>query len=194
MLFRLMASGFMVAFLCLAVPAGGLVQSQTNLAPPTVSAQPLDASEVRVERAYSLLFRLLSTMPDGVTGQRARSYMRLMGLGNQCPTCGRESRVLGPGPGVQREPELEAFATFVDEFRRELSVLDTRAATLQRSGEPLSQAALRELRTLRQRKDTLVSRYVETLPQRLGPELARRIDEFVRLRFTPRIKYYRAAR
>jgi len=82
----------------------------------------------------------------------------------------------------------------VEEFKREVGVLDTRAQTIQTASGLSAEERLQQLTALRKRKDTLVQRYVTMLPERLGSDTAARIDQFVQLRFKPRIKQYRISR
>lgn len=188
---RFIAYTFVLALLALTIQSDARGHGRPAQASMSGSPEVLNQSDLRDERAYSLLFRLLATMPEGATGSRARSYIRLMGLGEGCVTC---PRTASSGPAEIAEPDLDAFIRFVEEFKREVGVLDTRAQTIQTASGLSAEERLQQLTALRKRKDTLVQRYVTMLPERLGSDTAARIDQFVQLRFKPRIKQYRISR
>jgi hypothetical protein len=153
------------------------------------------------ERVYSLLLRVLLTMPDGLKGRRATSYVRYMGLGEPC--CGRGPHRPGAasdvndflssdGPGATSE--VNDFLSVVGEFGRSASKFDMEAAPILASTGArriLSDAAKKRLASLQDERMALVAQFRTSLTTRLSHDAADRVEKFVQERLKPRVKYAR---
>jgi len=136
--------------------------------------------------AYSILFRLVSNDQSQEGRKRIRSYVRLMGLGDQAAhSCSGELQPVDPG----KERDVDAFIAAADEFRRRVSALDQQAADIKKRHWPdLDGAPMARLTRLQQQKERLIAEIVASLPNRLSADGAARVRAYVGERMKRRIK------
>lgn len=138
--------------------------------------------------AFSVIFRLLSNASTDVEKQRARSYLRRMGLGVQaCNTCPAAA-----SPEA-RERDIDAFLSAANEFKQQVSALDEQARDIRtRNRSAMTPAVMARLTQLQRQKEAIVKSIVASLPRRLTADgitlLRQRAREHVKknIKVTPK--------
>jgi hypothetical protein len=138
--------------------------------------------------AYSVIFRLLSNAQTDVEKQRARAYLRRMGLGVQacksCPTTASPEA---------REMDIDAFLAAANEFKQRVSALDEQAKNIRTlNHSDMTPDVIARLTQLQRKKDIIAWRIAASLPSRLTSDgitlLRQRVKEYVKknIKVTPK--------
>lgn len=125
--------------------------------------------------AYNLLFRLISNRPTDEERERIRAYIRQMSIGKPC--CNQD-----PSLGTD-EADIDALFSAAEEFRRQLSVLDSRAKDIRKTEkENPSEEAKGQLKLLQKQKEQMVDEVVVSLQRQVSKTGMERIESHVRER------------
>lgn len=157
---------------------------------PVLTAMAVASEEIPDDVAYSMLFRLLADTPSRPDELQTRAYMRFMGLGRVCQTCGSRSKARTEVSGDDRE--LELFASFLKEVHASLERVDVEARGLMGeraafgSSDVAPLTALR-LAELKRQRTQHVRDAREAITGRIGSDAASRIHTFVATRMKPRM-------
>lgn len=130
--------------------------------------------------AYSLLFRLIGGRQTVEEKERARSYVRQMGLGGA---------------------DIDAFIAASEEFHRQINVLDNQAAAIKDrhffrdgvdhyhpNGSTATVEERAQLRQMQTQKEIIVTRIAASLKQRLSADGSAKVRQHVNERMKRKIK------
>ena len=159
----------------------------SSSAPAVITADV--GGDVPDRQVYSLLFRMLVGMPDGLRGRSARAFMTHIGLGAQCANCGERAKTGADRSPVEAVAEIERFTAFLEAFGKKDHQLDQELAEITgfargpRPGRrvppaPLSPEAKQRVREISARREALVDAYIAAMPQQLGSDTASRVTSF----------------
>lgn len=157
------------------------------------------AADIPNVRAYGLLFQLLITMPEGLDGPRAGSYLQRMGLRPGCAGCtggsNGESVTLG---SVSDSAVATEFVAIVREVHSRLLPVNQRKEALVRALPRDSNNRVRmspsdraRIAALNSERDRVIDTHIAALTGRLGAVAASRIQTFVDNDLKPQMLYYR---
>jgi hypothetical protein len=192
-----------VGTMCLAIATSSSTNKDAVSSPP-ISAAPVQPQQeqdapgvikgadnpdlIPDHMAFSVIFRLLSNAQTDVEKQRARAYLRRMGLGVQacknCPTAATPEA---------RERDIDAFLNAASEFKQQVSVLDEQARDIRtHNRSAITPSVMARLTKLQKQKEIIVWRIVASLPSRLTSDgitlLRQRVKEHVKrnIKVTPK--------
>lgn len=134
--------------------------------------------------AYTLLFRFLSGRKTEADKNRARSYLKMV-FG--CDTCPNAAMSKQQRAGIHTK--IEALLAIAEQFERENHPFDDEAKSLrQNAGLTRDSLTRSRLKGLQEKKEALVQKLIDTLPNQLGADGASVLHGFMLDQFKRKVR------